>query len=185
MRHAAKKWSLQGLLLLILFSGALPLHAQFLDVCNKGTVTVEVVLATRKGMAVIVPYYWVIEGTPIAPGTCERVYEDAVPGGTYGGHAAYIGFGFADSQGQWGAGKVDPVPEMGTTWVRGFFPGDPILSKGEKNLCVRQDKTQYKIDRDPLPQMDCATLQTQLTGPNNVGHGPVCSACCRTVLSAR
>ena len=63
MRCPAKKWGLQGMLLLILFSGAFPLHAQTLDVCNKGTVTVEVVVATREGFA-LAPYYWAIKGDP-------------------------------------------------------------------------------------------------------------------------
>src|SRR6267154_5636630 len=102
MRNPMKKWGLQGMLLLILFSGAFPLHAQTLNVCNKGTVTVEVVVAARKGMAVIAPYYWVIKGTPIAPGACEFVYADVE-----GEYHAFIGFGFAYSQGQWGAGTVD------------------------------------------------------------------------------
>jgi hypothetical protein len=161
MRCPAKKWGLRGLLLLILFRGALPLHAQFLDICNKGTVTVEVVVATRLGMAVIVPYYWVIEGTPIAPGTCETVYQQPDP------YTAYIGFGFADSQGQWSAGKGDPVPDLGTT--RGLFGGDPILSKGAKTLCVHRDRTRYVLDVDN-PETDCATLR--IGGREDVGHGP-------------
>jgi hypothetical protein len=149
--------------LLVLFSGALPLHAQTLNVCNKGTVTVEVVVASRKGMAVIVPYYWVIEGTSIAPGVCEFVYVDA--GSAY---HAFIGFGFSYSEGQWGAGTVDPLPDMGST-VWGFSP-HPIMSKGAKTLCVRRDKTLYRLDVDN-PETDCATLRLGARG-EDVGHGP-------------
>lgn len=163
MRNPMKKWGLQGMLLLILFSGAFPLHAQTLNVCNKGTVTVEVVVAARKGMAVIAPYYWVIEGTPIAPGACEFVYADVE-----GEYHAFIGFGFAYSQGQWGAGTVDRVPDMGSS-VWSFSP-HPILSKGEKALCVRRDKTLYMLDVDN-PETDCATLRLGDRG-EDVGHGP-------------
>jgi hypothetical protein len=153
------------MLLLIMLSGALPLDAQTLDVCNKGMVTVEVVVATRANLLLPKTGYWVIRGTPVASGACERVYDEGL--GDYAHeYAAYIGFGFADSQGRWGAGTVDRVPDMGSSqWA---LVGHPILSKGEKILCVRQDKTGNKIERDPLPQMNCATL----TVPNGVGQGP-------------
>ena len=163
MRCPAKKWGLQGMLLLILFSGAFPLHAQTLDVCNKGTVTVEVVVATREGFA-LAPYYWAIKGTPIAPGACENVYQTVE-----GQYHAFIGFGFAYSQGQWGAGTVDRVPpDMGSS-VWGLWP-HPILSKAEKTLCVRRDKTHYLVDVDN-PETDCATLRLGGRG-EDVGHGP-------------
>jgi hypothetical protein len=164
MSNPMKKWGLQGMLLLVVFGGALPLRAQSLSVCNKGTVTVEVVVASRKGMAVIAPYYWVIEGTPIAPGTCEYVYAETV-----GAYPAYIGFGFACTQGQWGAGTVERVPDMGSSiWG---FSSHPIMSRGAKTLCARRDKTHYVLDVDN-PETDCATLQ-QGGRVEQVGQGPL------------
>jgi hypothetical protein len=174
MRLPATKWQLQGMLLLIMLSGALPVHAQRLDVCNKGTVTVEVVVAIRKDIFLPGTGYWDITGIPVAAGGCERVYERAVPGGTGGEDAAYIGFGFADSQGQWGAGTVDrnQVPDMGTFPFRSPGWGRPKLSPGEKTLCVRRDKTAHRIRQDPLPQLNCATLQIPPNDDAYGGRGP-------------
>jgi len=44
------------------------------------------------------------------------------------------------------------------------------LSKAEKTLCVRRDKTHYLLDVDN-PETDCATLRLGDRG-EDVGHGP-------------
>ncbi len=166
MRRAAAQFGLQGMLVLTLCSGARPLHAQTLDVCNQGTVTVEVVVAKR---ASLIFHDWVITGTPVAPRACERVYDEGRGRFIGNEYPAYIGFGFADSQGRWGSGTVaDPVPDMGLFEV---FSQTPILKRGEQTLCVHQDKTYYKIEQDPIPPSNCAMWETP-TGPNDVGHGP-------------
>jgi hypothetical protein len=168
MRCPPKKWRLQGMPLLIMWSGALPVDAQTLDVCNKGTVTVEVVVAERKDtLSVPGTGYWVITGTTVAPRTCQRVYDEGR--GQFAGlkYPAYIGFGFADSHGQWGAGTIDRAPDMGASTTLWGLTGPRILSQSEKPLCVRQDKTDYRT-QDPLRQFNCATL----TIPNSIGQGP-------------
>ena len=74
---------LQAALLLIFLGPAMPLHAQVdpktvgsdLYVCNKGTVAVEVVAATR-GLDILRgfdKYYWIIEGVTVAPQDCANV----------------------------------------------------------------------------------------------------------------
>ena len=155
MRRPATQWALQGMLVLMLCCGARPLHAQTLDVCNKGTVTVEAVVAKRLGASLLGPAFWVITGTPVAPRACERVYDEGRGKFTGNQYPAYIGFGFTDSRGQWGSGTVGPVPDMGSS---GTFSQTPILKKGEQALCVRQGKTNYRT-ADPLRPLNCATLQ--------------------------
>jgi len=165
MRCPAKKWGLRGMFLLLMLSGALPLHAQTLDVCNKGTVTVEVVIAMRATDVAFRPY-WVITGTPVAPGPCKRVYDEGRGKWTGNEYPAYLGFGFADSQGQWGAGTVKEMPKMGdSTW--GLI-SHPILKEGEKTLCVHRDKTYYKLMVDS-PETNCATLRV---AGADAGEGP-------------
>ena len=72
---------------LILIGVTVPVRAQVdgyadLGVCNKGTVPVEVVAATKnldllRGFG---KYYWRIEGTAVAPGKCKNVYHDTDAG---------------------------------------------------------------------------------------------------------
>lgn len=160
---------------LILLGAAVPVRAQpidfpwaRLDVCNKGTVPVEVVVASknqdlRRGFD---KYYWAIDGTPVAPGKCENVYAHSQAPG------AYIAFRFADAKGQWGSGKIAQVPDFGVRSA--FFRQYPVLKSASKGVCARRDETDYRIDDDP--QTDCAGLRLtdgpQIGGRRDVGHGP-------------
>ncbi len=152
---------------LIALGAAVPMHAQdgtaSLDVCNKGAVSVEVVVATknidlRRGFD---KYYWKIEGTPVAPGKCANVYHDVDAGG------AYLAFGFYDAKGQWGSGKIAQVPDIGVRSV--FLREYPVLKSASKGVCARLDETEYMVNDDP--QIDCAGIR--LTGGirKEVGHG--------------
>jgi hypothetical protein len=155
---------------LILLGAAAPAPAQMngyadLGVCNKGTVPVEVVAATKnvdllRGFG---KYYWRIEGTAVAPGKCENVYHDTDAGG------AYLAFGFADAKGQWGSGKIAQVPDLGVRLAN--FREYPVMRSAAKGVCARRDETEkYRIDDDP--QTDCAGLR--LAGnAREVGHGPL------------
>ena len=143
----------------VLFCGvAVPLQAQTLEVCNNGTVVVEVVVASEQNHVV---YSWVVDGRPVAPGACETVYGHSQP------QPAYIGFGFVDAHGQWVAGTMDSLPNLG--WRQGWLLQKlPVVSRAEKTLCVHRDKTWYGIGDRLIPSLNCATLQT----PKDEGHGP-------------
>ena len=153
---------------LILLGAAAPAPAQMngyadLGVCNKGTVPVEVVAATKnvdllRGAG---KYYWRIEGTAVAPGKCKNVYHDTDAGG------AYLAFGFADAKGQWGSGTSAQLPDLGTHVL--YFREYPVMKSAAKGVCARRDETEtYRLDDDP--QIDCATLQVTRNG-REVGHG--------------
>lgn len=151
----------------IVLGAAVPVRAQVADlgVCNKGTVPVEVVAATKnvdllRGFG---KYYWRIEGTAVAPGKCENVYHDTDAGG------AYLAFGFADAKGQWGSGKIAQVPDLGVRLAN--FREYPVMRSAAKGVCARRGATEkYRIDDDP--QTDCAGLR--LAGnAREVGHGPL------------
>ncbi len=149
---------------LILLFTAVPVRAQAsLHVCNKGTIAVEVVAATKNWDAIrgFGKYYWEIKGTPVASGECKFVYShpDAAE--------AYLAFGFYDAHGQWGSGKIAKVPDFG---LHSFLSQSPVLQSASKIVCARLDETYYAVDDDP--QTDCATLR--LTGGRHpeVGHGP-------------
>ena len=170
MKARGTKLSLPTTLLLILYGAAVPVRAQMngyadLGVCNKGTVPVEVVAATKnvdllRGFG---KYYWRIEGTPVAPGKCANVYHDTDAGG------AYLAFGFADVKGQWGSGTIAQVPDLGIHVL--YFREYPVLRSAAKSVCARRDATEkYRLDDDP--QADCAGLR--LNGnAREVGHGPL------------
>jgi hypothetical protein len=156
---------------LILLGAAVPVGAQgvndypwaHLDVCNRGTVSVEVVVAVKNQdlMRGFDKYYWNIEGTPVAPGKCKTVYsESEAPG-------AYLAFGAYDAKGAWGSGKIAQLPDFGLHSV--FFREYPVLKSASKVVCARLDETEYNIPDDP--QIDCAGLR--LTGGirKEVGHG--------------
>jgi len=161
---------LRSLLLtaLVLLGAAVPVYAQVdgyadLGVCNKGTVPVEVVAATKNPdlLRGVGKYYWNIEGTAVPPGKCKNVYHDTDAGG------AYLAFGFYDAKGQWGSGTIAQVPNLGTHSV--YFREYPVLTSASKGVCARLDETEYNTPDDP--QIDCAGIR--LTGGirKEVGHG--------------
>lgn len=153
---------------LILLGAAVPVYAQVdgyadLAVCNRGTLPVEVVAATKnvdlqRGLG---KYYWNIEGTAVVPGKCKNVYHDTDASG------AYLAFGYYDSKGQWGSGTIAQVPDLGTHSVA--FREYPVLKSASKGVCARLDETEYNLPDDP--QIDCASIR--LTGGirKEVGHG--------------
>jgi hypothetical protein len=174
----------QAVLVLIFLASCLRLHAQpdtytqsILDVCNKGTVSVEVVVASknediaRGGLFGAISgngkYYWEIEGTSVAPRECKTVNTNA-------GVPAYIAFGFADTKGVWGSGKIAQVPDLGKVGrptASNLFHEDQVLiaSPSAKEMCVHKDETQYVMNDDF--QTNCSTLK--LTGGirPDIGHG--------------
>jgi hypothetical protein len=172
MTVRGSKTALLTTLLLILFGAAAPLRAQIeyhsatLDVCNKGTVPVEVVTARKNELFQV---YYEVESTNIAAQHCERAYSN------YASEPVYIAFGFADAKGQWGSGKIAKVPDFGTHAV--FFRVVPVLTSSTKGICARKDQTHYVIEND-IPA-DCAnfmpapmTIGLRTVGGVNVGHGP-------------
>jgi hypothetical protein len=160
-----KKWGLQTLILLIPLSGAFPLHAQgggaaFLQVCNKGTVTVSVVV----GMENEDMFSWynldVSGWVRLTPGACERVYNHRAV--TESPPAGYIGFAFFDSQGQFTPARIDSVPNLGSyhyTFLKNVFrwgSDGPVLSKSKKTLCVHQAVLSYSVKTESY--IDCSTF---------------------------
>src|SRR5436305_418289 len=117
--------TLQTALVLIFLGSVIPSQAfqivnnytaSPLIVCNKGTVPVEVVVAAKRddmtrtsiidAMRGAGKYYWNLVGTIIAPQACKSVDQKGDP--------AYIAFGFTDSKGVWGSGKIPDVPDIGS-----------------------------------------------------------------------
>ncbi len=166
MRPLPKSSTVLVLLGFVLLGAAPPLAGQMttLVVCNKGTVPAEVVVAKRKSFLGVL---WIVTGTPVAPGACEQVYYVWMSG-----CPAYIGFGFADSRGQWGSGTVDPVPDIGNFRPLNIFQSfmnHPYLSRKEVAVCARKDRTFWSFRGDPLPD-DCDGPRE--TGGNDIGTGP-------------
>lgn len=169
----ARGTKLRLLATLLLFGAAVPLRAQApvyhrasLAVCNKGSVPVEVVVARKNDLF---QNYYEVEGTTVAPGACETPYSN------YASDPVYIAFGFADSKGQWGSGKIAQVPDFGNTAV--YFRQVPVLSSNTKGMCARKDETHYAVEND-LPT-ECASFQPppvtiglRKVGGVSVGHGP-------------
>jgi hypothetical protein len=145
MRALGTKHSPPAILILLLFSAALPLHAQstdsavHLNVCNKGTVPVEV-LAAQKNEPPLGRLYWDVDGINVSPGECKHVY------GSTAGYPAYIAFGFADARGQWGSGKIAQVPDLGV-FIR-WFRSQKILTGAAVPLCAQKGATSYRSDGD-------------------------------------
>ncbi len=173
MTARGSKPVLLTVLLLMLLGTSVPVRAQApefhsatLDVCNKGTVPVEVVTARKNELFQV---YYEVESTTIAPQRCERAYSN------YASEPVYIAFGFADAKGEWGSGKIAHVPDFGTRAQ--FFSVVPVLTSSAKGICARKDQTHYVVEND-LPA-NCAnfspapmTIGLRTVGGVNVGHGP-------------
>ena len=159
-----------------------PLHAgqiipnaePTLVVCNKGTVTVAVVVATRKDdptrssifqmMLGTGKYYWSVESVTLSSGACKKLpRNEAQP--------AYIGFGFTDSKGVWGSGRIAQVPDLGSVGRPArddLFHEDKVVTAAAKVMCARKDATDYNIPDEF--QVDCSTLAGGRGAAT--GHGP-------------
>lgn len=184
MNARRTRFALQFALVLIFVGSGVPLHAGQINsniepslvVCNKGTVSVQAVVATRKDDATrssIVDmmrgagkYYWSIEGVTIPSGSCNKLpRNEAEP--------AYIAFGFTDSKGVWGSGKIAQVPDLGSIGRPtrdDLYHEDKVLTAAAKVICARKDETFYTMNDDF--QTDCATVK--LTGGRRAeaGSGP-------------
>jgi hypothetical protein len=190
MRQRGAKLGLQAILLLIVIGVPsspraqrvdLPGDAQgtaYLTVCNRGRIAIDVFVAkkaqwlTRDSQTHIQAHNgWETESTRLPIGACERVYEGAGASDA-DGPPAYIGFGFVDSHGQFGAGTIARFPDLGSVRygviearVRGAS-GHDVLTKGDKKFCVRREKTAYRTEGELAT--NCATLQTG--GNNDLGQ---------------
>jgi uncharacterized membrane protein len=104
-----------------------------LQVCNKGSIAVDVATALST-TDIVLRKYWVVEGwTSIPSGSCEHVYGDS-------DHSpAYIAFRFTESAGARRADQVEPRDHGKNYW------GRPLFSKADKKLCVRAQKFAYKL----------------------------------------
>jgi len=179
-----RRHRLQAALVFVLLGCAMPLRAgqiipnaePHLVVCNKGTVTVEVVSATRKDdptRSSIVEmmmgkgkYYWSVEGVTISPGACNKLPRNQA-------EPAYIAFGFTDSKGVWGSGRIAQVPDLGSVGRPtrdDLFHEEQVLTGAAKVMCARKDATGYNIPDNF--QTDCATLQLAGGRGAEAGHGP-------------
>jgi hypothetical protein len=173
MKAIGTNIALQAALVLTFLGPAMPLHAQqqgvvgsTLFVCNKGTVPVEVVAAIRSWDVLrgVGKYYWAITSATAAPQECRKVENDE-------GDPSYIAFGFADSKGEWGSGRIAQVPDLGTFDRSLFSPPEKVLIGATKAMCARKDANHYAMDDDF--STDCATLKlTGGTGNRDVGTGP-------------
>ena len=172
MNAPATRFGLQSVLVLLVFGAAPALRANgpigwvTLHVCNKGTAAALVVTAMKgadlaRGLG---KYYWAITSRVVASGECKTVYADTE------GSGAYLGFGFEDSKGQWGSGKVAQVPDLGeyVKWFRGW----PMLTRGKGTLevCAPWADTIYRADDDP--KTDCATMKLRGRDGTETTPGP-------------
>jgi hypothetical protein len=105
------------------------------EVCNQGTVTTEVVVASNFSHLV---HPWVVEGTSLAPGDCKGVYSHRLG-------QAFLAFGWLDSRGRWVAGTVESLPDLGAKDQGLAAKRTPVLSRARRMLCVRRDRTWYGI----------------------------------------
>ncbi len=155
-----------GLLAFLVFTGSYAYADSYgsalLTICNKGSEPINVVVALKDRLWPVV-HTWEVSGwKSIAPGHCELVYREL-------GRPAYIGFGFADSQGHITyAGHIDQAPDFG--W-NGFAR---VLTKAEKRVCVRSQGMAYEIRDDPTPALDCASFHSDGKDPG--GYVPLASA---------
>jgi hypothetical protein len=178
------RFAFHAALFLICFGYGLPLHAgqiipnaePSLVLCNKGTVSVEVVVATRKDdptrssilqmMQGTGKYYWSLESVTISPGACNKLPRNQA-------EPAYIGFGFTDSKGVWGSGKIAQVPDIGSVGRPtrdDLFHEDKVLTAATRVMCARKDATEYSMEDDF--QTDCATVKLSGGRRTEAGSGP-------------
>jgi hypothetical protein len=164
MKALGTKLALQAALFLLLSSAAVPVRAQNLpppanpvsdvdfEVCNKGTVPVEVVTATKnEPLLGLAGLYWDVVGTTVAPGKCEKVYGDT----RLGAPAVYMAFGFADAKGQWGSGTIAQVPDFGIFYR--WLQSRKIVTGAAHAICAQKDATGYRSNGD-IPA-NCAGLK--------------------------
>ncbi|HKV62184.1 MAG TPA: hypothetical protein VJO16_09740 [Candidatus Acidoferrum sp.] len=167
MRFPAKKWGLQGMLFLFLLGGVLPLRAQdyaTLDVCNKGTVGVDVVVASEDDDPLLGYSLDVSGWVHLRPGDRKRVLRISGPSGRSkeSTNPAYLGFGFFDSHGEFTPASIDRVPDFGYwyyNWAQALanrVDRGLVLTKSSKRLCVHQDAMSYKVRSKS--EINCASF---------------------------
>ena len=139
-----------GLLALLVLAGSSAYGDAWLDVCNKGSVAIKVVVALKPEIC-FGKFLDVSGWAVIPPGGCKQVYKD-------NGDPAYIGFGFFSSQHRFTAGHIENVPNFGQ------FPlGSKVLTRADKQLCVRDNGMGYRMHNDPMP--DCASFRYDRNDP--------------------
>ena len=162
-----------GLLAFLVFAGSYAYGDDIVEwgdatltICNKGSVYINVVVALEADLWPLVKSLDVSGWTSIAPGDCKLVYNERGTRNNGATHA-YIGFGFADSQGHiTGAGHIERVPDFG--WL-GFTK---VLIKSDRRLCVRNEGMSYTLRNDP--GLDCASFHSD--GNDRGGYVPLASA---------
>ena len=169
--HAIVRMSV---LLVLSAAAAQPAWAQnddaFLRVCNEGKVPVEVVDAHTN----FLDSTWTVEGTTIAPGRCEVVYEDYGPS-----QRALVGFGFKNGHGDFVSGRVPSVPDWGTyeysslmlAAVQGKAKEVILARASGKIACVHADATLYSSNDATFPAALDNCRQFSVTGPKPTGSG--------------
>ena len=168
MKLSITKFGLPLALLLL----AIPASAQVRDgvgyssltICNRGTIPFNVVVAMDNEPLPAIHRWNVYGWFFIDPKGCKKVHHSSL------GPPAYIGFGYYDVQGQFGAGSIDQVPDIGFleyNWVQAAMYGKskvPVLTKTSKKLCVNQSGVSYTLNDSP--ETNCSTLDPQgSTGP--------------------
>lgn len=171
MRSRGIKLAPQAVLSLLVLGLAVPLRAQvqprssesYITVCNQGTVPAEVVVAIKTSdfpRRAPGTYYWSVQGTMVAAQDCTTVRDDEDP--------AYVAFGFSDSKGVWGSGRISQVPDLGSVKRSMFGKDEKVITAASKTMCVRKDATLYAIN-DEL-STDCATMTVKSEDAEH-GHG--------------
>lgn len=162
MRRVAPRVLSLGLLLVTL-AAARSAHAQdtkaLLTVCNKGTVTVEAVAVFQTGL---IGQLWEIDGTSVAPGKCEFIYD-----GKGERQRVFLGFGFKNARGQFVSGSVSAIPDFGFTRynltsaaIEGSTSRPMVQRLTGRTVCVHADRTLWGTTDSTFPAAEnCAAFQ--------------------------
>ena len=145
----------------------------FLQICNKGTTTVSVVVGVDDDTSLFPGTYslTVFGWVPIIAGACQKVYDQ--PRGAVFSVPAYVGFAFFDAAGRMTPARVTAVPNIGlwrhvSTWAELRWPArkGPVLTRTAKQLCVHQQPMEYTLDTKS--EIDCASFHPE--GDANAFH---------------
>src|SRR5690242_7081923 len=150
-------------LVFVTFVAARSAHAQdtkaLLTVCNKGTVTVEAVAVFQTGL---IGHLWEIDGTSLAPGRCEFVYD-----GKGERQRLFLGFGFKNVRGQFVSGTMLTIPNFGNTSynivsaaIEGATSRPMVQRLTGRTVCVHADRTLWGTTDSTFPMAEnCSQFQ--------------------------
>jgi hypothetical protein len=140
---------------LISLSIPTPLKAiSTLVVCNRGTIAVDVFVATHHD---IPRNYWILQSWRIDPGACHGVYNENDD------ELADIGFAFTDRQGRWSGVKNEHPPDLGFVSYNPVeaalmkTSGHDALTRSQRNFCVRPEASRFGINDEP--GTNCSALR--------------------------